>query len=296
MRDVAAWVMGERYRQIFLICALALLPALKFVSIGVATAGVISSGVAGSIPVLLTSFGILAVAGLVGPTGGYLLAVIAAIGLGVAALMGYTLRRTGSYTLTVQRSVLVSLLAVIGFFVAVGDATAFWVEALPAFVEWSTPATSAYEAESVRQMLEPFAPFATGMMIAVFWMLAMAGLACGYFLFDMGQDEGRGRFGRFRSLNLGKVLAALLLVLAVVSSLLKSQGLLMNLAIAAFVTFGLHGLALVHWARHRWQLPWAIVPVVYVMAPLGRWHFVCIVGYIDAWFNFSRRQVEPSDT
>lgn len=289
MRDAAKWVMGERYRQVLLICALALLPAVKFVSIGIATAGVISSGIAGSAPVLVTSFGILAVAGLVGPSGGYLLAIIAACGLAVAALMGYTLRRTQSYALTVQLSVLVALVGVAGFFATVGDATAYWRVALPAFVEWSTPAVSAYEAQSVREMLVPLAPYATGVMVAMFWLLAMAGLACGYFLFDLANDEGRARFGRFRGLNLGRVLAALLLVLAIASSLLQSQGLLINLAIAAFVGFGLHGLALVHWARHRWNLPAPLVPVVYVMAPLGLWHFICIAGYVDAWFNFSRR-------
>ncbi|MEO1580880.1 MAG: hypothetical protein AAFR91_03480 [Pseudomonadota bacterium] len=293
MRDAAIWIMGSKRRQSILITLMFFLGFGIVIAMGIATASVLAYGVSGSLPVLLSSLVILFIAGLVGPEGGLALPIQAGVAFIAAVAMAMMLKRTRSLTFTIQLSLLAFLAGVVAFWIMVDDPPAFWLLVFQTMLEpiWRTDLTNA-ETLQLSARLKELSTLATGAVAGGFWLMCTAALSVGNFLWDTGSDRSRERYGRFCDVNLGRALAVLLLVLAVVVSLIGEPGLLMNLAIACFVAFVLHGIALAHWCRVRWALPWfALVPVY--LAFLVAWPIYPIAGYIDAWFNFSQRT--PSD-
>ncbi|MEO1419671.1 MAG: hypothetical protein AAFU66_01775 [Pseudomonadota bacterium] len=293
MKDAAIWIMGSKRHQSILITLMFFLGFGIVIAMGIATASVLAYGVSGSLPVLLSSLVILLIAGLVGPEGGLALPIQAGVAFIAAVAMAMMLKRTRSLTFTIQLSLLAFLAGVVAFWIMVDDPPAFWLLVFQTMLEpiWRTDLTNA-ETLQLSARLRELSTLATGAVAGGFWLMCTAALSVGNFLWDTGSDRSRERYGRFCDVNLGRALAVLLLVLAVVVSLIGEPGLLMNLAIACFVAFVLHGIALAHWCRVRWALPWfALVPVY--LAFLVAWPIYPIAGYIDAWFNFSQRT--PSD-
>ncbi|MEL6300977.1 MAG: hypothetical protein AAFV47_11620 [Pseudomonadota bacterium] len=293
MKDAAIWIMGSKRHQSILITLMFFLGFGIVIAMGIATASVLAYGVSGSLPVLLSSLVILLIAGLVGPEGGLALPIQAGVAFIAAVAMAMALKRTRSLTFTIQLSLLAFLAGVVAFWIMVDDPPAFWLLVFETMLEpiWRTDLTNA-ETLQLSARLRELSTLATGAVAGGFWLMCTAALSVGNFLWDTGSDRSRERYGRFCDVNLGRALAVLLLVLAVVVSLIGEPGLLMNLAIACFVAFVLHGIALAHWCRVRWALPWfALVPVY--LAFLVAWPIYPVAGYIDAWFNFSQRT--PSD-
>ncbi|MEL7310394.1 MAG: hypothetical protein AAFN07_02675 [Pseudomonadota bacterium] len=298
MKDAATWVMAYRHRQTAVITALFLVPLGIVVSVGVATASVLAHGVGGALPVLSGSLLILAVAGLVGPTHGLGLAAMSAAVLAGALFLGWLLRKTESLTLTVQISALIAMTGIVLFYVGIGDPQAFWVkwaQASPIFNQTGWEPTES-QAEILSDSIRQLALFGTGIAGSAWWLLGVIGLVFGYHLWDIARDESESRFGRFRDLNLGRALAVLLLLQALLAALMGSTGVVANTAWVSIFAFSVHGVALVHWAQKKWKLPTMILPAAYVLYPLGMWQLMSLAGYVDSWFNFSRRQPEAPDT
>ncbi|MEM6819983.1 MAG: hypothetical protein AAF578_14460 [Pseudomonadota bacterium] len=293
MKDAAIWIMGSKRHQSILITLMFYLSFGIVIAMGIATASVLAYGVSGSLPVLLGSLVILSVAGLVGPEGSLILPIQAGIAFIAVVAMAMALKRTRSLTFTIQLSLLAFLGAVIVFWVMVDDASAFWRPLLDQlFAPVLRTDLSRAETLELSANLDELSKVATGAIAGGLWLMFAAALSFGNFLWDAGSDNSRERYGRFCDVNLGRALAALLLVLAVTVSLMGSVGVLMNLAIVCFTAFTLHGVALAHWGRVRWELPWfALVPVYLVF--IVAWPIYPVAGYIDAWFNFSQRT--PSD-
>jgi uncharacterized protein YybS (DUF2232 family) len=123
-----------------------------------------------------------------------------------------------------------------------------------------------------------------------FWMLYIAGLLLGYGLYDKLPGES-GRFGLFRNLSFGRVLASTMALVSVLA-LVVNVAWLQNLAFVMFVVFWIQGLSIVHWMHAEKLLPMAAVVSVYVLLPLLQVLLVTVLaalGYMDAWFEFRRR-------
>lgn len=276
-----------------MIAALFLMPMFRVVSVGVALAVVISVGAARAAPTLAIGFGIVLVAGMVSPVDpNALIVYVAAVVIGTLAV-GEMLRRSESLTLTIQLSLLIALVAGIGFQLSIGDQTAFWLPRLLEMVELLREMGSLdndIDETLLVQRLQTGVPLASGFFIASQWYFAVVALAIGYYVFDQGRDKARARFGRFRDLNLGRVLAMLLVLLAVAAALTGSL-LLTNLAAVALLGFGLQGLALLHWARHHFGWSPLVLVIGYMavipVQPYGVL-LICVVGYVDAWFDLVR--------
>ena len=133
----------------------------------------------------------------------------------------------------------------------------------------------------------------TGVAAAMYWFGLAVTLLLGYYIFDVGTDQGHARFGRFRDLNLGRALAIALVVFALLASFLPAL-VWLNMALLLLLTFLLHGIALLHWLRHRNGWPVAALVVAYglLFIPIGLngviLMMVCVAGYVDAWFNMVR--------
>jgi uncharacterized protein YybS (DUF2232 family) len=122
-------------------------------------------------------------------------------------------------------------------------------------------------------------------------------LVLGYKLYRALPDE-TPLYGRFRDLNLGRVIALILATVSV-AWMLTDLVWLQSVSFVVFGAFWLQGLAMVHWLYGEEMLPKAGIVVIYVMllslmlsavTVLG----LAIFGYLDAWFKLRRLPKVPS--
>ena len=136
-------------------------------------------------------------------------------------------------------------------------------------------------------------------MVAVYanWFVHSVALVLGYKLYRALPDV-TAVFGRFRDLNLGKVLAVSLLLSAIVWMLSDSIW-LQSIAVIVFGSFWLQGLVMVHWLYGAQMLPKAGLIVTYVLLLSILLSAVTVTGlavfgYLDAWFRLRRPKAKLS--
>ncbi|MGB5258584.1 MAG: DUF2232 domain-containing protein, partial [Woeseiaceae bacterium] len=126
--------------------------------------------------------------------------------------------------------------------------------------------------------------------VLAFWMLYTVGLLLGYALYRRLPGE-TGEFGRFRDLNLGRVIAVVMALTSLLAFVVDAAW-LQNLAFMLFVVFWIQGLSIVHWMHAQGTLPLAAVIAVYALLPFLQvllMTALAVLGYTDAWFSFRRR-------
>lgn len=199
-------------------------------------------------------------------------------------LLAVLLLSSRSLTLTMQVSVIIAALAMMGFYIVVVDPVAFWEPYVATMVELVRQNNLQLNTELLS------AEVMTVSAVLAFWMLYTVGLLLGYAVYKRLPRE-TADFGRFRDLNFGRVIAftmALTSLLAFVVDVTWLQ----NLAFVMFVIFWMQGLAIVHWMRGQGQLPLAAVIAVYALLPFLQvllMTALAVFGYSDAWFGFRRR-------
>lgn len=208
-----------------------------------------------------------------------------------AGILATLLRFTGSLTLTLQLSVVLAVAALIGFHVVVGNPIDFWGPIYADAIRLARGAGHEQWAQLYEQ-LSQLVEQTTMLAVAGIWFWYTMLLVLGYKLYRVLPDIGPV-FGRFRDLNLGKVIAVTTLV-AAFASMLTDWLWLDDLAYLVFSTFWLQGLAIVHWLYGEQMMPKVGVVVTYalllsfvlsgvVMTGLA------IFGYLDAWFRLRRQ-------
>lgn len=189
-----------------------------------------------------------------------------------------------SLTLVMQVSVIVTILAMLGFYIVVTDPVAFWQ---PYLEQMRLLA----EQNNLQLNAELFtAEVMTISAALAFWMLYIVGLLLGYALYRRLPIE-TAEYGRFRDLNLGRVIA-FTLALASVLAFLVDAAWIQNTAFVMFVMFWVQGLAIVHWMHGEGILPLAALIAVYALLPFLQvllMTALAVFGYTDAWFGFRRR-------
>jgi len=201
-----------------------------------------------------------------------------------AVLLALLLIRTRSLALTMQVTVILAVVAMIGFYLVVTDPVAFW-EPLLANME-KLVLESGLELNTELLTAEIMTLSAT----FAFWLLFIAALLFGYGLFN-GLPGETGRFGRFRDLSFGRVIASMMAIASLLA-LIVDAAWLQNIAFILFVVFWIQGLAIVHWLHAQQILPLGAVVAIYVLLPLLQVLLLTglgILGYMDAWFDFRRR-------
>lgn len=199
-------------------------------------------------------------------------------------LLAVLLLSSRSLTLTMQVSVIIAALAMMGFYIVVVDPVAFWEPYVATMVELVRQNNLQLNTELLS------AEVMTVSAVLAFWMLYTVGLLLGYAVYRRLPRE-TADFGRFRDLNFGRVIAftmALTSLLAFVVDVTWLQ----NLAFVMFVIFWMQGLAIVHWMHGQGQLPLAAVIAVYALLPFLQvllMTALAVFGYSDAWFGFRRR-------
>lgn len=199
-------------------------------------------------------------------------------------LLAILLLGSRSLTLVVQVSVIVAASAMLVFYGVVADPIAFWQPYIDSMAE-------IVRQNNLQLNLELLtAEVMTVSAALAFWMLYTAGLLLGYALYKRLPGK-TGEFGRFRELNLGRVIAVAM-ALTSLSAFVIDAGWLQNLAFMLFVVFWLQGLAIVHWMHVEATLPLVALIAVYALLPFLQvllMTALAVLGYTDAWFGFRRR-------
>ena len=289
MRAVASWLVARPLNGILVLAATSS-PYLGFLSAALLVLLVLREGTRVAALKAAAAGLLLAVIGVVVSTPPSVVIAVAVVYWLPALLMATLLAVTRSLTLTLQVSVLVAVVGMLVFFGIVGDPLTFWEAELGAAAEIWRNLGAVELADSLTEGQAMLAAQMTMFIVTLLWTIYAATLVLGYKLFRQLPGE-TDRYGRFRDLNFGRVIALIMAVCSVVA-LLTSAAWLQNIAFVMFAIFWLQGLAIVHWMHGKELLPGFAVAMVYVlMLPLSAVIVVglAVLGYIDAWFGLRRR-------
>ena len=199
-------------------------------------------------------------------------------------LLAIMLLGSRSLTLTVQVAVIVAAVALVGFYAVVADPIAFWQPYMDTMAE-------VVRQNNLQLNLELLtAEVMTVSAVLAFWMLYTAGLLIGYAMYKSLPRE-TGDFGRFRELNLGRVIAVMMALISLLALAVNATW-LQNLAFMLFVVFWIQGLSIVHWLHAQGTIPLAALIAVYALLPFLQvllMTALAVFGFTDAWFDFRRR-------
>lgn len=290
MQALAAWLVARPQNAVIALAATLLLPLLQMVSGVIMVLLVLKQGVRLAVIEAAAAGAILASVALV--TGSPLIQILAAtLSTWVPAIMlGLVLQRTRSLALTLQVSVLVAALAVLGFYVVIDDMVAYWDPVMTVLLEWTGENNLQEQARLMKAEPVMTANMLTMAIVLSSWMLYTVYLVFGYWLYKLIPGKS-GDYGRFSDLSFGRVIA---LIMAVVSLLAFVTGAawLQSVAFVLFAVFWLQGLAVVHWLHSVGNLPLLVVIMTYVLLPFLHVFLImalAVLGYTDAWFTFRRR-------
>jgi hypothetical protein len=289
MRAVAKWLVARPLNGVLVLAATSS-PYLGFLSAALVVLLVLHDGTSVATFKAAGAGLLLAVIGVVVGTPPSMILAVAVVYWLPAGLLATTLAVTRSLTLTLQVAALVAVLGMLVFFGIVGDPVAFWETELVAAADIWRNMGAVEMADSLQQGQAMLAAQMTMFIVTLLWTIYAATLVLGYKLFRQLPGE-TDRFGRFRDLNFGRVLA-LVMALCSVIALVTSAAWLQNIAFVMFAVFWLQGLAIVHWLHGAEILPGFAVAMVYVlMLPLSAVVVIglAVLGYIDAWFDLRRR-------
>jgi len=292
VQPLAAWLVARPQNAVLALTATLLLPVLQifsgiFMVLLVLKQGVRLAVVEGAIAgVLLAVVSLLA--------GAPVLQVLVSV-LTVwlpAVLLAVILQATRSLGLTLQVSVLVAAVVVLGFHIVVDDMTAFWQPVMAFMVDWARESKLHEQVQLIEKDPALVAHTLTIVFVLSSWMMYVLYLLFGY-RYSTAISEESSNYGRFCDLNFGRVLA---LIAALLSVLAFATGMawLQSVAIVMFVIFWLQGLAVVHWMFVDGELPLFVVIMTYVLMPILHVFLflaLAVVGYTDAWFRYRRRVV-----
>ena len=284
MQALAAWLVARPQNAVLGLAVTLLLPAPQLTSGVIMVLLVLAQGIQRAVLEALAAASLLVVVSwLFGVSVASIVALMAGTWVPVA-ILAMLLVRTRSLALTMQVTVIVAVVAMAGFYVVVTDPVAFWQPTLSAMTEFAQQSGLALNTELLN------AEVMTLSATLAFWMLYVAGLLLGYALCN-GLPGEAGRYGWFRDLNFGRVIA-LMMAIASLLALVVDGAWLQNIAFVLFVVFWIQGLAIVHWMQAQQILPLGAVVAVYVLLPFLQVLLVTglgILGYMDAWFDFRRR-------
>jgi hypothetical protein len=289
MRAMAKWLVARPLNGVLVLAATSS-PYLGFLSAALVVLLVLHDGIRVAAFKAVGAGLLLAVIGVVVGTPPSVIMAVAIVYWLPAALLATVLATTRSLTLTLQVSVLVAVLGMLVFFGIVGDPVVFWEAELGAAAEIWRNMGAVELADSLTEGQAMLAAQMTMFIVTLLWTIYAVTLALGYKLFRQLPDE-TDRFGRFRDLNFGRVLA-LIMALCSVIALVTGAAWLQNIAFVMFAVFWLQGLAIMHWLHGAGILPGFAVAMVYVlMLPLSAVVVIglAVLGYIDAWFELRRR-------
>ena len=293
MQAVAAWLVARPLNAVLALAATISLSYLSFLSGVVLILLVLRKGPRAAFIDAVLAGGLLAIVGLVAQVPLVTVLSGAVVMWLPAMLLAVILIATRSLTMTLQMSVILAIVAMIGFFLIVDDLAGFWRSILVTIVEVWRELGLTEQADLLDEQLDAVAEQMTTIAVLTSWAVHSINCVLGYSLYRHLPGE-TADYGRFRDLNLGRVIA-ITMALASVVAVLSAAVWLQNIAFVMFFVFWLQGLAIVHWMHGEGHLPVFGVIAVYVLMPFLNVILMmglAVVGYIDAWFRLRRPRAE----
>ncbi len=289
MQAVAAWLVARPQNAVLALAATISLAYLSILSGVVLVLLVLHKGPKRAVVDVVLASGLLALVGFVAQVPLVTVLSGAVVMWLPAMLLGVLLLTTRSLTLTVQLSVIVAVLAMLGFYLLVDDPVGFWRSILTTVVDVWRGLGLTEQADLLDGQMDVVAAQMTTVAVLMSWAVYSVNLVLGYLLYRRLPGEPAD-FGRFRDLNLGRVVA-INMALASVIALLSGAIWLQNIAFVMFFVFWLQGLAIVHWMHGEGHLPVFGVIAVYALMPFLSVILLmalAVTGYIDTWFRLRR--------
>ncbi|MEM7431346.1 MAG: hypothetical protein AAF351_05330 [Pseudomonadota bacterium] len=216
-----------------------------------------------------------------------------------AVLLALLLKKTRSVTLTLQLSVIAMIVIGTVIVLLIGDTLVVWQSGIDYLIAQADNAGAFEIVEWVQANAALLADWLTVVVITALWLTAVVGLMIGYWL---SRKVGGDDWGQICDVDFGKVVAVLLLVVAVVGML---TGNVWIQAIGAFllVVFFIQGLMVVHWLLENGLAPVTAVITMYIILVLVLWlnlaqyvfAAMAVVGYIEAWLRYRRRVITKAE-
>jgi len=290
VQAMAAWLVARPQNAVIALAATLLLPLLQMASGVIMVLLVLKQGVRTAVLEGVVAGVILVLVALV--TGSPLIQIlVAALSTWVPAIMlALVLQTTRSLTLTLQVSVLIAALAVLGFYIVIDDMVAYWGPVMTVLLEWTRENNLQEQAQLMASDPVMTANMLTMAIVLSSWMLYAVYLVFGYWLYRLIPGES-GDYGRFSDLNFGRVIALIMALLSLLA-FVTGAAWLQSVAFVLFAVFWLQGLAVVHWLHSVGNLPLLVVIMTYVLLPFLHVFLImalAVLGYTDAWFTFRRR-------
>ncbi len=230
----------------------------------------------------------------------FLVSTVIIVGLPVV-LAAEVLRMRRSMGDALAVTALLSIAVLVGFYMVVGDAAAWWRGVLdtilvPVLENAPMPVTGIEQAEIIASV----AAVMSGLMVAAIAYSTMINLFIGRWLQAILFNPGGFR-EEFHALRLGRP-AAIFTVVALVLAALASggvDGFALNLLFVAVAVFSIHGLALIHGLVGLTQAHKGWLYAMYIallIIPPQIMVVLAALGFTDSWIDFrSRLARRPPD-
>ena len=293
MQKLAAWLVARPQNAVVVLAATLLLPLLQMVSGVIMVLLVLKQGARLALIEGVAAGVILALVALV--VGAPLVQILVATlsTWAPAIMLGLVLQASRSLTLTLQASVLIAALAVLGFYVVIDDMVAYWNPVMTVLLDWTRENSLHEQAQLMESDPVLTANMLTIATVLSSWMLYAVYLLFGYWMYKSMPGES-GDYGRFSDLNFGRVIALIMALMSLLA-LVSGADWLQGVAFILFAVFCLQGLAVLHWLQSVGKLPLLVVIMTYVLLPFLHVFLImtlAVFGYTDAWFSFRRRVVK----
>ena len=203
------------------------------------------------------------------------------------------LRRTVSWSITLDAAVALGVLAVVIIYIATGDPVQWWQQVLRVVFDAMAAQNAAAELDLLREQLPKVAEWMTGMMAGALVLVLIASLMLARWWQSLLYNPGGFR-QEFYGLRQSRI-ATMVVLAAVLISLLQVgvvSKLAADLMVIAVVVYSVTGLALVHalvaaTGKHR---GWLVV--LYVALTFVPPHVMAVLagfGFADSWMDFRAR-------
>lgn len=296
MRALASFIMSGRSRAALVAAGCALLfllapPLLVVSGAAVALVTLRRGALEGGVVLAVASLGSAMLAWLVFSTPVPLLAVLPLFWLPLW-LLALVLRVTVSLARTLQAAALLGAVAVLLFYLLLGDPTLWWgqwLDGIRASVAAAGDAQQQAALEQWLQALAVWAPLLPGMLVVSVLVWVLLGLLLARWWQALLYNPGGFR-SEFHELRLGRPMAAGALgVMAL--AWLTGLPLLGNLVLVLVMIYAVQGVAVVHGLAGLRRLA-GIWLVAFYLLLLFTWELVALLGMADAWADF-RARVKP---
>ncbi len=205
---------------------------------------------------------------------------------GLVWLLASILRHTVSWRLVIEIMTVLGIVAVLGFYLVLGDVSGWWITVLSHYQSLFNAIVSGQLSEAkLGEMIAQMAPIATGLFVG----LLLLGTFCQLLVARWWQAalfRPGGLAKEFVEIRSGSILAILLTITVIAA--LFGAAFAIDLLPVVILPIAVAGLSLVHkWARFNKKIVYLLV-IVYlglIFLPMIMVAILALAGYVDSWYD-----------